>query len=83
MIETTKIRRLIDDILRKSAKDTTAEFCLKLRNIARDIDEAMRSFPSPTFGPSDLPAEEVIAPEEEPLAAAEDPIEPPLPSTEL
>lgn len=43
MIETSKIRRLIDDILRKGGESHTAEFCLKLRNVARDIDEAMMS----------------------------------------
>ena len=41
LIETSKIRRLIDDILRKSDSTHTAEFCLKLRNVARDLDDAM------------------------------------------
>ena len=39
MIETTKIRRLIDDIMRKGSVES--EFCLRLRNIARDLDEVM------------------------------------------
>ena len=55
LIETSKIRRLIDDILRKSGDHSThtTDFCLKLRNVARDIDDAMIHFPtpSPSFGP--------------------------------
>lgn len=39
MIETSKIRRLIDDIMRKGTAES--ELCLRLRNIAKDLDEVM------------------------------------------
>jgi len=48
MIETCKIRRLIDDIMRKGNGES--QLCLRLKNIARDLDEvlAMDSLPAQT-----------------------------------
>ena len=48
MIETCKIRRLIDDIMRKGNGES--QLCLRLKNIARDLDEvlAMDSLPAHT-----------------------------------
>ncbi len=40
LIETSKIRRLIDDILRKGPKESS-EFCNRLRTIANDLDDVM------------------------------------------
>ena len=56
MIETTKIRRLIDDIMRKGNADS--EYCLRLRNIARDLDEVMAMNIVTSSSPLNGPAEE-------------------------
>jgi hypothetical protein len=41
MMETAKIRRLLEDVMRKGAE---SELCLKLRNVAREIDEVLLHF---------------------------------------
>ena len=69
MIETSKIRRLIDDIMRKGNNDSA--FCLRLRSIISDLDEAMAmgwgvsSTGTPSIGPAE--AADIPAASSEPL----------------
>ena len=69
MIETSKIRRLIDDVIRKGDNSTAgAEFFLRLRNIASDLDSVMALMPPSTGGPSkeeDHEDNNFLQPEEE------------------
>jgi hypothetical protein len=84
MIETCKIRRLIDDIMRKGTAES--ELCLRLRNIAKELDEVMSigfahvvvdEEPTPSAIPDTLlpdtlaAAEPVIEAESVPLESSE------------
>jgi hypothetical protein len=68
MIETSKLRRLLDDMLRKTTE--SAEFCIKLRTITRDLDELM------TTAPVSMAAAEDISNLPDSIAHMEDVVEP-------
>jgi hypothetical protein len=71
MIETSKIRRLIDDIMRKGNNDSA--FCLRLRTIISDLDEAMAmgwgasSSGSPSMAPIEAANESTLVTSSEAL----------------
>jgi hypothetical protein len=67
MIETCKIRRLIDDVIRKG---DSSEFFTRLRKIASDLDSVMTLMPSGERSEHILPNPPVKE-EEEPITASE------------
>ena len=53
MIETSKIRRLIDDVMRKGSMDSSCDFLVRLRNVAAELDTVLATMPSKFLQPEE------------------------------